>query len=437
MALNDQFATLVKDEVKAQLDPFLGLMKSLEAPAKKAGVSPQQLFSQMTDGGRIPGVLTPDGRWAPVPAALNKREQKAMGWGAYLRDMAVLANPDAIQGTTKEAQVAAYNRVTGGHYGAVEKAALAEGSGVTGGYLVPPQFSETLMSIAAENAVIAPRATVLPMTGMTLQVPALDHTGTTAGQSPFLGGVVARWESENRSRTETEPTFRQTELKAWELSFYTLASNNLLADNAVALDSLLTTIFSKAIEWYTDYAYLQGDGVGKPLGIINCPCTVAITRGTSSRIRWVDVVTMRSKLLADSWSRAIWVAHQSTFVDLSLMHDSQGNQTGFGAGRPVWIGSDGGMAKSPPETLLGRPIYYTEKVPLLGSKGDLMLIDPFYYLIGQRMSLEIAVSAHSAFLTNQMTWRVVFRGDGRPWLPGAITLADGSHTVSPFVAIAA
>ena len=36
---------------------------------------------------------------------------------------------------------------------------------------------------------------------------------------------------------------------------------------------------------------------------------------------------------------------------------------------------------------------------------------------------------------NQMTWRVVERVDGQPWLEKAVTLQDGTSTVSPFVVL--
>jgi len=35
-----------------------------------------------------------------------------------------------------------------------------------------------------------------------------------------------------------------------------------------------------------------------------------------------------------------------------------------------------------------------------------------------------------------MTWRIVERVDGRPWIEKSITLADAASTVSPFVTIA-
>jgi HK97 family phage major capsid protein len=106
-----------------------------------------------------------------------------------------------------------------------------------------------------------------------------------------------------------------------------------------------------------------------------------------------------------------------------------------GASRAIFISVDQGATQTPYWNLLGRPAYMTEKLPALGSTGDLMLIDPSLYVIGDRMQIEVAASEHVNFLKNQMTWRVVERVDGQPWLDKAITLQDASTQVSPFVAL--
>ena len=81
---------------------------------------------------------------------------------------------------------------------------------------------------------VRPRATVIPMTSRSLQVPYLDVTNTpNAGDTAFFGGLVGRWTEEASTLNETEPTFRQLELVAHELSGYSLMSNALLADNAI------------------------------------------------------------------------------------------------------------------------------------------------------------------------------------------------------------
>jgi HK97 family phage major capsid protein len=72
------------------------------------------------------------------------------------------------------------------------KAALAESSGVTGGYTVPPDFYQQILTIAGEEATFRQYAFVQPMSSATMQFPFLDITTVqAAGNSPFFGGVVA------------------------------------------------------------------------------------------------------------------------------------------------------------------------------------------------------------------------------------------------------
>jgi HK97 family phage major capsid protein len=94
-------------------------------------------------------------------------------------------------------------------WGQETKAALAEASGATGGYIVPPDFYQQLLAIAAEEATFRSQAFVMPMASATLQFPFLDiSTAQTAGNSPFFGGVIANWTSEAQTRTEVEPKFK-------------------------------------------------------------------------------------------------------------------------------------------------------------------------------------------------------------------------------------
>ena len=118
------------------------------------------------------------------------------------------------------------------------QAALSTQTGTQGGYTVPEEFLPRLLALATENAVVRPRATVIPMTSRSVQVPCLDATTVpTAGDSAFLGGLVARWTEEASSLTETEPTFRQVELVAHELSAYAKVYTTVMQDNAVGLEA--------------------------------------------------------------------------------------------------------------------------------------------------------------------------------------------------------
>jgi len=87
-------------------------------------------------------------------------------------------------------------------------------------------------------------------------------------------------------------------------------------------------------------------------------------------------------------------------------------------------------------TILGHPVIFTEKVPTLGTVGDIMLCACSYYLIGDRMVITASSSPHFKFQNDQTVYRFIERVDGRPWLQTALTPRNGTTTLSPFVAVA-
>jgi HK97 family phage major capsid protein len=376
-------------------------------------------IGRIVDGGLAPGA-------GPSNPFLQTRgmPHSGVGMGPFLAALAKAStNPESTEAETLMKGLGSM---------LVSKTPLAEASGVTGGYTVPIEYAMRLLMLVIQMSVVRPRATVIPMGARSIRLPALDvTTPQAAGQTAFLGGLAMYWTEEAATRTETEPQFRQIELIAHELSGFTLASNTLLQDNAVALDAVLTRLFSQAIAWHSDFNFLQGTGAGRPLGVVTAPATVSVTRNSAGHFKFADVATMISKLLTTSMGSAVWVCSQTVIPDLIQMVD--------GASRVIWIPNmaspGGGLAQTMPQTLLGLPIIFTEKLPPLGTKGDVILCDFSYYLIGDRMQLEIASSIHFKFTNNQTTWRTVARLDGQPWLDNPVTLADTVTLVSPFVVL--
>lgn len=312
--------------------------------------------------------------------------------------------------------------------GAGQKTAMGTSSGVTGGYTVPTDLVPRLMQIASENSVVRPRATIVPMAGRAVHIPTLDHTtAPSAGDSAMFGGLVARWTEEASTLTETEPQFKQVELVAHELSGYSKISNALLADNAVGLEALLLNLFGRALGWHEDYAFLRGNGTGKPLGALNATSLISVTRSAASAFDLADAAGMLGRLLP-GWDpqHTVWAIHPTVLVKLFQMSDTEGNI--------IFIDN---ARERPTMVLFGIPVVVTEKLPSLNTLGDVLLMDLRHYVIGDREQIEIAFSEHVAFLNNQGTWRFVSRVDGQPWMRTVVTLSDASSTLSPFVGLAA
>lgn len=369
---------------------------------------------------------------------------RGIGWGPALVKMANIALKQSKNYGMENLQTEyGFNPIDAAGFayikglgGEVRKTALADSAGMTGGYTIPPQFMNELLTIAAEDEFFQKRAKVLPMVSRTADWPMLDITTAQAsGVTPYYGGIVASWQPEAATINETEPQFRQSTWTAWDLVLYTLSSNQLLADNGIGLDALLTQLFAGAMVWYKEYAFINGLGAGAsmPLGILKAPATIAINRTAPQSFKLADASNMLSRLHIRSWKSSCWLMNQSVLPQLIQMVD---NGT---SNRLVWLnpmmpGDSGPAANSLPMTFFGLPIIFTEKVPQLGIRGDVCLVDLSRYVIGNRLDYQIDVSPHYRFQNNQLAWRVVARCDGRPWLNSFIQDASGWQS-SPFIVL--
>jgi len=299
-----------------------------------------------------------------------------------------------------------------------------------GGFLVPEILRAELLRVALETAVVRPRARVIPMDSARVPFPAID---STSHASSVFGGLTGTWIEESGTIGESEAKFGRVVLQAAKLATSCDVPNELLQDSIVSFAALIEQLMPEAIAWYEDVAFITGNGVGQPLGVLNSAALVTVTKETgqtADTIVWENLVKMYSQMLPGSLGRAVWVANINTFPELATMSLSVGT-----GGSAIWLNNG---VNGPPATILGRPLILTEKVPTIGGAGsgkDISFIDFGYYLIGDRMQMRAESSPHFHFSTDQTTFRIIERVDGRGWLMSALTPANSSTTLSPFVTL--
>lgn len=303
---------------------------------------------------------------------------------------------------------------------------LSEGAGDTGGYLVPDVFSNEILKVELEQSVVRNNgARVLNMTGAILRIPALSVYNNATGQ--IYGGASAFWGAENTAITESQPTFDRVNLEPKKLTGYVEDSNELEQDAIVNMGQLLTQMFGEVLAFEEDDAFINGNGVNKPLGILNAPALVTVSRATTSVVSTADVVGMIARFRGNM-DRAVFLVNQSTLPSIYKLKDENNNY--------IWHpGMNASIADKAMGTLYGIPLVVTEKCPAVGTTGDIILADFGHYLIGDRGGLRVDYSQHFKFQSDQMAYRVIKRVDGQPWLKQAITPRRGGATLSPFVAI--
>jgi len=310
---------------------------------------------------------------------------------------------------------------------------LSESVGSDGGYLVPPEFSNTLLSNALEASIVQPRAMVIPMSSNTIKIPIVQDTSHA---SSVYGGIVIYRPEEGGQKTKSKPRFGQVELTLHKLVGLCYATDELLDDSPISLEPLLTRMFSDAIAWQMDEDFINGTGAGQALGVLNSPCLVTVAKESGQSADTIvteNIVKMWSRMYPRCHGKAVWLANPDTFPQLATL-----SITVSSGGSVVGLIKEG-VAGGAPLTLLGRPLILTEHCQTVGDKGDILLCDFSEYLVAQKagQALKVDTSIHLRFDYDETAFRFVMRYDGQPWWPAALTPKHGSNTLSPFVALAA
>lgn len=320
----------------------------------------------------------------------------------------------------------------------VRNAGMSERIPAEGGFLVPETLRSELLALMLEESVISDQVTTIPMDSLRVPLPTIDDT-THVGS--VFGGVSGAWTAEGAALSTSSPKFSRLVLTANKLTAYTEIPNELLQDSVTAMDVWFNTFFPQALAFFRDLAFIAGDGVDQPLGLVNAPGAVTVTGYTGHHITYANVVQMFSRMWPGSLKNAVWLAAPDAIPELAEMAVASNDANGTTVAPPVFL--PGMSALNAPGgydgrsfTLMGRPGIVSEKVPALAGSipGSLMFADLSKYLVGDRQAMQIASSAEYKFANDMVAYRIIERLDGRPWVQSAITPANGSsNTLSPYV----
>ena len=221
------------------------------------------------------------------------------------------------------------------------KNAAGVGTGAAGGYLVPPEFRQTLIEQMTFVAAMRQYAEVITTdTGANLPWPTVDDTGQ---EGAILG--------ENTQISEQDVTFGQASLDSYMYtSKLVRVSLQLLNDNAFNLNSWLPKALGQRVGRIQNRHFTVGTGTAQPDGIMTS-ATVGVT-GTGSFAGVGGAVTYANLIdLIDSIdpsyinSNSRFMLNQTVRKSIRKLVDGQN--------RPLWEPS---LQVGQPDSLLGYPV---------------------------------------------------------------------------------
>lgn len=275
--------------------------------------------------------------------------------------------------------------------------ALQVGTDTEGGYLVPEEFEKKLIMALEEENIFRRLATVIKTGGERI-IPMETARGEAA------------WVEEEQLIPESDAAFGQIRIGAHKLATRIKISNELMQDSAFDMASYIAGNFGRRMGEKEEDAFFNGDGSGKPLGIMAATGGAQVGVTASGDITFDNVIELYHSLRLPYRRKAVFMISDATAMALRKVKD--GNQ------QYIWQSS---VTADRPDMLFGRPVYTSRFMPEPTTGKIAMLFgDMKYYWIADRTTRTFKRLNELYAETDQTGFIATQRVDGKLILPEAV-----------------
>ena len=278
---------------------------------------------------------------------------------------------------------------------------LSVGVDSHGGYLVPEEYDSRLIDVLNEECIMRKLGTPITTSG--------EHKINIAATKP-----AAAWIEEGGQLSFGDATFDQIILDAHKLHVAIRVTEELLYDNAFKLENYIITQFGKALANAEEDAFLNGTGVGQPLGLLSADggAEIGVTTAAADDITYDELVDLVYSLKRPYRKSAAFLTNDQTIGYLRKLKDQNGH--------PLWHDS---VEDGEPGRILGYKVYTSPYFPVMTAGMPAIAFGDYsYYNIGDRGTRSFA-ELKELFAGNGMVGFVAKeRVDGKLVLPEAVKL---------------
>ena len=237
---------------------------------------------------------------------------------------------------------------------------LREGSDGEGGYLVPDEFEHRIVQAMAEKNVMRKLGTVM-QTERTMTFPIGKGIG------------FAEWVPEEGEFPIVAAEFDEVKLGAHKVATSIRVSDELLEDSVFNLEEFIIKEFAKRIGEAEEAAFIHGDGIAKPLGIIHQLEREVITE-KAGKISTDDLLDLKHAIPTRYRKDAVFLMHDSTLRELFKLRT--------GEGQYIWYENP---KKNIPLAIFSHRVITCPSMPTIDSGQMPILFGDFkHFVIGDR-----------------------------------------------------
>lgn len=237
---------------------------------------------------------------------------------------------------------------------------LREGSDGEGGYLVPDEFEHRVVQAMAEKNVLRKLGTVM-QTERTMTFPIGKGVG------------FAEWIPEEGEIPIVAAEFDEVKLGAHKVATSIRVSDELLEDSTFDLEGFIIDHFAQRIGDAKEEAFLHGDGIAKPLGLIYQLDREVITENVG-KISTDDLLELKHAIPPRYRKDAVFLMHDSTLRELFKLRT--------GEGQYIWYEN---LKKNIPLCIFSHRVIISPSMPTIDSGKPPILFGDFkHFVIGDR-----------------------------------------------------
>jgi len=312
------------------------------------------------------------------------------------------AGSDEKPGESKAFFKALHKKLRGDTLTPEETKTMTLGDPTTGLYLAPTEFINELIKIDVLYSPVRTVARVRQTSNRAIEVP----KKTTSASAAWVAEIGTRSETTNpKIGLETIPTHEMTALAK--------VSKQDLEDTVFDLEGFLRDEFAEQFGVLEGTAFISGNAVGQPQGILTHASVSGFTGvTTSAKIVADDLISTLYALNEKYVANATWLWRRASTLAISLLKNAT---TGDYMWKP-------GLQSGSAALVLGRPYVECPDVPAEGASAKSVIIGDFRagYTIVDRIALEIMVDPYSSKSTGCVEFSARKRVGGQVVLAEAI-----------------
>lgn len=294
----------------------------------------------------------------------------------------------------------------------VEKKLVSVANNQAAGILAPLEMYQEILKQVTEFSSIRQYCRVVTTDYRSIQIPKKIGSGT------------ARWVGEIGQRTDTgNPSYGVEEIPTNEMSAVYHITQQMLEDTKYPIVNEMTSDMAEQMRLLEDRAFLLGDGVGKPEGILANPDVLANSHlsGTDTAFDSDDLLDVMYALKPPYARNGYWMMHRMTSLYIRKMKVIVN-------GEYAW---QPGMQAGQPDLLFGRPVIENPDMvaPVNGafSQNDIPILFGDFrrgYLIVDRVGMDITRDELTQAENGQVKFVGRKRVGGQVIMPEAFSILE-------------